>query len=319
MAYGTDRPRPALARVLATQTGELAAEIPRARRGRVKAVHRARTVSRRLRELLPVAATAAPGRAATRARRDVRRITRALGRLRELDVALALLDKMTERERWSETVISPLRRELQATRERRAATLARALDAALTDRVQARCDAVVEALDATRSRRWERALASRLRRRARRLTQTIASAGTLYAPEALHQVRIATKKLRYALELAHTAAGSRVGRMLGILKQAQDGLGHWHDLQVLERLVRAVEAAEVDRTRADDYVRVAAALERECRAEHAAFLGERAALTRVAERVLRQIVPALSQPAVVLTPRSAAIPPAQTRRRAAAK
>src|SRR5947207_253069 len=63
-------------------------QLPRARRGGADDVHRARVATRRLREILPVAAHAADSRGCSRLARDVRRITRALGPVREIDVAL---------------------------------------------------------------------------------------------------------------------------------------------------------------------------------------------------------------------------------------
>jgi CHAD domain-containing protein len=211
-------------------------------------------------------------------------------------------------------VVTGLRRELESARERRAAALHQALDGTLTARVQARCDAVVTALDATRSQRWRRALASRLRRRATRLSRTVAAAGTLYAPETLHRVRIAAKKLRYALELAHVAARRPARRMLAVLKETQDGLGHWHDVQVLEDFVRRLDSDSVDRVKGAEYRRVADALELECRAAHARFLAERGAIGRVASQIAREIVPALTRktgaarPARPATARAAAAP-----------
>ena len=65
--------------------------LPAAASGDVTSVHRARVASRRLREVLPVLAEAADSDALDRAGQQVRRITQALGPIRELDVALGHL------------------------------------------------------------------------------------------------------------------------------------------------------------------------------------------------------------------------------------
>ena len=52
------------------------------------------------------------------------------------------------------------------------------------------------------TRPWLSALQARLARRAGRVLVAIEAAGAVYAPEPLHGVRIAVKKLRYAAELA---------------------------------------------------------------------------------------------------------------------
>ena len=68
-------------------------------------------------------------------------------------------------------------------------------------------------------------------------------AGQIYAPEALHQVRIAAKKLRYALEIADESGAAPCGETLRTIKRVQDALGRLHDLQVLQHHVAAVGAA----------------------------------------------------------------------------
>ena len=78
--------------------------------------------------------------------------------------------------------------------------------------------------------------------RAIRLGRSVDGAGALYAPEALHAVRIAVKKLRYSLEMGRAArviVGS--ARAATRLSRFQDLLGEWHDWQMLvvARLARA--------------------------------------------------------------------------------
>ena len=90
---------------------------------------------------------------------------------------------------------------------------------------------------------WRSALALRIARRARRLDTAIADAGQIYAPEALHDVRIATKKFRYALEIADESAAAPCKETLRVIKRVQDALGRLHDLQILQHHVAAVGAA----------------------------------------------------------------------------
>ena len=59
-------------------------------------VHQARVTSRRLREAVPVLATGLKGSKAGKATRKIRRLTRALGTVRELDVTLTLLDELAQ-------------------------------------------------------------------------------------------------------------------------------------------------------------------------------------------------------------------------------
>src|SRR4029450_3439796 len=59
------------------------------------------------------------------------------------------------------------------------------------------------------------------------------SAGALYAPEALHAVRIAAKKLRYALEVARAVRVAGAASAARRLRQYQDLLGVVHGLQIV--------------------------------------------------------------------------------------
>ena len=89
--------RAALLLVLLRQRLEtLIDAMPAAQSGDVRSVHQARVATRRLREALPVLRKSLNADAIDRARQRVRRMTRALGPVRELDVSLAHLDEYCE-------------------------------------------------------------------------------------------------------------------------------------------------------------------------------------------------------------------------------
>src|SRR4029450_7084182 len=75
--------------------GALSRTLPPARAGDVTSVHQARVATRRVREVLPLIT---PGSSLQKHRRRVRRLTRALGPVRELDVALLTLDEFADRQ-----------------------------------------------------------------------------------------------------------------------------------------------------------------------------------------------------------------------------
>ena len=66
--------------------------MPAAQAGDTRSVHQARVATRRLREALPVLRSSVNQSALSRVRRQVRKMTRALGPVRELDVSLLHLD-----------------------------------------------------------------------------------------------------------------------------------------------------------------------------------------------------------------------------------
>jgi CHAD domain-containing protein len=139
-------------------------------------------------------------------------------------------------------------------------------------------------------------LATRLMRRAKTLAAAVDEAGPLYVPERLHDVRISTKKLRYALEIAADAGIAAASPLVRVLKRHQERLGHLHDVQMLLKHVRETEASPGVGSRVNDLTTYADSLDRQCRQRHADFVEHRAELASVAKDVRLHIVPALTTP-----------------------
>jgi CHAD domain-containing protein len=71
-------------------------------------------------------------------------------------------------------------------------------------------------------------------------------ASGVYTPHRLHRMRLATKKLRYSIELADAARVASAGDLVETLKTVQDVLGEIHDLEVLGKWIRVYgEAGEI--------------------------------------------------------------------------
>jgi CHAD domain-containing protein len=295
MAHATTRSSADLADLLMAGAQALAEHLPRAMRGDVKAVHLSRTSSRRLREVLPIVAVIAPSTDVERFERDVRRVTRALGSVRELDVARARFIEAAGESDWAAAAVTRLERTLERARTRAfdsARTKLRGVRTVKWDKRAAMFAAIVRAHpDATV---WRRVLAARIRRRATGVIDAVARAGTMYTPVPLHRVRIATKKLRYSLEIGAAAAKLKIAPIIDGLKQVQDELGLFHDLHVLEGRVRAAMAASRNREITQSYAPIALELDRRCRDQHAAFLSGRARLVELSEISRREIARGLA-------------------------
>ena len=122
--------------------------------------------------------------------------------------------------------------------------------------------------------------------RAIRLGRSVDRAGALYAPEALHAVRIAVKKLRYSLELGRAARIVGAARAATRLRRFQDLLGEWHDWQMLSSHASRVQgAAPVDHEHLADFTALAARVEDRCRQLHAEFMSARPTLTGLVEEI----------------------------------
>ncbi|MGH9371390.1 MAG: CHAD domain-containing protein, partial [Vicinamibacterales bacterium] len=145
---------------------------------------------------------------------------------------------------------------------------------------------------------WREALAIRVGRRAKRLAAAIQAAGQMYTPERLHQVRIATKKLRYALELAADAGVAAARPLVAILKRAQTTLGRLNDLHVIQGHVAVVQVHPPARRGATDggLDLIGGMLEEECRHLHARYIKQVPALLDVAEGCRSTILAPLASP-----------------------
>lgn len=279
-----------LVRLLERRTRLLMRHLPAAERGNDTAVHQARVASRRLREAVPVLTDGLQGTKARKARRKLRRVTRALGHVRELDVALLLLDELAQTPDVSPDALTHVRAHIMAEREARRRIMLEQLAAVDREKVVRRLHSVRDAVaHPTPEHNWRAALAAKVATRARRLDKAIQQAGQVYSPDALHAVRIAAKKLRYTLELADESRAASAASAVKTLKRVQDALGRLHDLQVLQHHVAAVEGK--GRTAALNTALSALSrhIEDRCRLLHGRYIARLTELQELVDRARRDI------------------------------
>jgi CHAD domain-containing protein len=266
--------------------------LPAAKQGDASRLHEARVATRRLRERLPLVMPSSEGRKIVR---KVRRLSRALGPVRELDVALQTLEEVGSGGEVPSTAIAKLRQLLRQERQRLYADMCNQVARIDVDKLRRRAVAAVRKTHSrpTSSRDHRRFAAAQQRagRRAIRLRAAIDNAAGLYLPDRLHDVRIAIKKLRYGLELVREMRGSRATARIAMLKEAQDLLGRMHDLEVLIGRVRAVQgsssAANLRLSAGLD--RLVRRLETECRQRHGDYVALRKRLIAVCEHTLTAV------------------------------
>jgi CHAD domain-containing protein len=256
-----------------------------------RAIHRARVASRRLREVLPVLEL---DPAVTRKlTKRLRKVTRRLGPVREHDVLLLLIDELHESGRSPARALERVATSIREARGAKAASHKAPAKGTIRElhRLGRKLMRLSDELAADRprpnDRRWRWALEARVARRARSLAAAIADAGAVYLAERLHKVRIAVKKVRYALELMDEAGALKDRTDLRLLKQTQQLLGRLHDLQVLVDRVRQAQAAldppDVAAWRELDTL--VTALEQTCRRLHARYVRERPKLLAACQRM----------------------------------
>jgi len=294
--------------------------------GRTGGLHKTRVASRRIREALPIVGVTASPAKVKKLNKKMRALTRILGPIRELDVELDLLEDKSKTDGVPGRAIEMVRRDVASRRQLLRQELAE--NAPVTDlkkllkkleriavtgkaegrkkkgkadkgekgrgqRVEGKAQR--EAAGALEAQ-WRGVLATRLMRRAKGLASALEGAGPVYAPERLHDVRISTKKLRYALEIARDAGVTAATPLVRLLKRHQERLGHLHDLQMLLKHVRETEASPGAGSRINDLTAYADALDRECRQLHADFVEHRGEVASVVRGVRHQVVPALTTP-----------------------
>lgn len=282
---------PDLAALITRRHEALRAHVLPAHSGKVEGVHQARVASRRLREVVPVLGYGLDDVRLKPLRRDLRDLTRALGPVRELDVTTGMIEALgldhADATRLRVAWLGRIERQRRAP----VRALLRALAPSVRDTLNRELAAFAAERAASGDQAWRESLAQRLTNRARGLRTRIARTGTLYRPEPLHEVRIAVKKLRYALEITADAGLARLARPLRTLKAAQEALGLLHDLDVLFTSLHAVPKTAPGEELQHAAAAVVATLEDQSRRLHARYLRSRAGLVRVADLTLRDIVP----------------------------
>lgn len=264
-----------LVRLFERRTRALRRQLAAAIAGKDTGVHQARVASRRLREAIPVLTEGLQHTKGGKAQRKIRRLTQALGTVRELDVTLHLVDELSERPAVPAAALAEVRALVIEERERRRAVMLEKLKTVDSEKLGRRLDSVKESLlHPTPRHAWRGTLALRIARRGRRLEDAIEEAGRIYAPEGLHKVRIAAKKLRYALEIADESGAAPCAQTLRLIKRVQETLGRLHDLQVLQHHIAAVGAAPRSRRGTPDagLAVLSRLIEDECRHLHGRYV-----------------------------------------------
>jgi CHAD domain-containing protein len=233
--------------------------------------------SRRLRELLPVLEL--DHDTIGKVNRRLKKLTRRLGGVREIDVLTQLLDELQGARL---APLRALRRVGDEVREARDEAMSRFSHKAITEafhRARRKLEHIAEKLEkiddrGSRGRSWRWAIDARVSRRAAALKTAIDDAGAMYMPERLHTVRLALKKLRYGVELSCEAGGSAEPADVRLLKRGQDLLGLLRDRQVLMDRVRQVQASldPPDMTAWRELDALVLSLEHSCRGIHARYL-----------------------------------------------
>ncbi len=216
------------------------------RAGDVDGVHDMRVGMKRFREALRLLRPVLPKAEAKQHMAWVEELNDALGAVRDPDVMSEGLAALAQ-EADLGPALEPLQQELAQRRSRRHDALVGRLDAIRKEKLQRKCGRFIDRLAAHRSRR-HRETARRFAHQAiaDRLMRAFALEEAARAPgavEAFHRMRIAVKRLKYALEPFLGILPRIAKQSYGSVSDLQELMGQVHDCDVLEAAVSDFAAA----------------------------------------------------------------------------
>jgi len=247
------------AQYVKTQAERLARELAGCRRAKdVESVHQARVASRRLRAAMRMFDDCFPGKKARRWRKEVRRLTGGLGPARDVDVQAQFV-KRSLSELTDGALRAGVRRLLLRLQQARHRLQPRVVRAVQRARGSGAVEEMIEVAKATETRLAEEGVsvhspfvflrAERLI--LRRLEGVLTLQDCLADPADAarhHEMRIATKRLRYTMEICRPVYDERLREFLAAAKQIQTYLGDIHDCDVWTEALPAFRKAERLRT-----------------------------------------------------------------------
>ncbi|HKY42326.1 MAG TPA: CHAD domain-containing protein [Pyrinomonadaceae bacterium] len=214
-------------------------------------VHSMRVASRRLRSALRDFQPYLRKRGLTSVQKRLRNLAGSLGEVRDHDVAILALEEL---EKKAPATVSPtLKQFIETRKERREQAredLKSALDKTQLDQLQSDFVAAVDGatdgakmvskLQITYLQMSRAVIADRLKE----LEKLSADVYKPFEVETLHDMRIAAKRLRYAVELFQSCWGRSIGLYAKRAARLQTALGDLHDCDVwIESFGEAIDAA----------------------------------------------------------------------------
>jgi CHAD domain-containing protein len=221
-------------------------------------VHRTRVASRRLRSLLPLFALCLSRKTCERWRKQLRRLTRALGEARDTDVKIACVEHFLEhaaslQERpGGERLLLRLQQQRQALQ----GSLKEALDRFTARHIPAEIEQTLTQLAYASQAAGADTPGRYVYRKTRKAMWAQLNALQTYAPyvqqpertDALHAMRIATKRLRYTMEACTSFYPDALEEAVRAARTIQTLLGDIHDCDVWLHDLPQFLQDECDRT-----------------------------------------------------------------------
>lgn len=229
------------AKIIQRHLAALSAEVEGVRAAEdIEYIHRMRVASRRLRTALALFSGCFPKQDYKGISRDVRKITRALGEARDLDVQLEVIQAALVE--FADPKLQPGLRRLYLRLSQRRDEVQQHVNAAMD---QLLADELIQRLEAWAAPLLEQAKNVYLYSPAlyalafqgiqSRIEELLSHVPYIFDPQnvkELHAMRISAKRLRYAMEIFEELYGGQLKPYIALARKLQDQLGAIHDLDV---------------------------------------------------------------------------------------
>lgn len=229
------------AKIIQRHLAAMAAEVEGVRAAEdIECIHRMRVATRRMRTALTLFSDCFPKQDYKKIQKDVRKVTRALGEARDLDVQLEVIEAALEE--FPDPVFQPGIKRLKLRLTQRRAEVQQHVDAAM-DKMLA--DHLIERLEAWAAPLLEQSKSVYLYTPALyqlafrgiqvRIDELLSHVPYITDPQnvqELHAMRISAKRLRYAMETFEELYGGQLKPFITTARKLQDQLGAIHDLDV---------------------------------------------------------------------------------------
>ena len=233
---------------------DLLEKIPDARRGdSKKGIHDLRVAVKRFREAFRLFRPVLRGKTFRKHREWIEDLNDALGEVRDRDVALAQLRKLTAGLAEPPRSVADLLARLESERLGAVGALVAMLDRLQLEGVPAQLAARIESIEqhAASGQRTHEFARERMRARLVDVRARWTATRRAATPESLHRVRIANKRLRYAIEPFSRMLGKEVRRLYRSASRFHDVLGDLHDADSMAVMLEtAMAGASKDERRA---------------------------------------------------------------------
>jgi len=280
--------------ILKSQTEALLGHLPRVFDGDVDGVHDARVATRRVREVLPLTHEWH--------RTDIddlsarfKRVGRALGRVRDADVRIALLSYLEAHVSFAAPSLVVIRHERERKRLKAVRKLIKQFEHLDVEHmlhdVGRRCCRQFQPWTTVLGS-WRRQLGRTIAQRATAARDAIDHTTGVYFPNRSHSARIALKKFRYAAEIGELTGMGTLEASIRALKKGQEILGDLHDRQALVDKLPSLATPEHPDIASDHIRAVIQALEAECRELHGKYVSRRSSLLDVCRQAEEGFAPA---------------------------